>query len=61
MILTSILQPISLGGFIPFIDKVMIGKDVVIPSHNVPAFILDLVAKINSMPRVRLLGIFIAF
>ena len=61
MILTSILQPISLGGFIPFIDKVMIGKDVVIPSHNVPAFILDLVAKINSMPRVRLLGIFIVF
>ncbi len=61
MIFTSILQPISLGGFIPFIDKVMIGKDVVIPSHNVPGFILDLVAKINSMPRVKLLGIFITF
>ena len=61
MIFTSILQPISLGGFIPFIDKVMIGKDVVIPSHNVPSFILDLVAKINSTPRVKLLGIFIAF
>ena len=61
MIFSSVLQPISLGGFIPFIDKVMIGKDIVIPSHNVPGFILDLVSKINSMPRVKLLGIFIIF
>jgi len=61
MIFSSVLQPISLGGFIPFIDKVMIGKDIVIPSNNVPGFILDLVAKINSMQRVKLLGIFIVF
>lgn len=61
MIFSSVLQPLSLGGFIPFIDKVMIGKDIIIPSNNVPGFILDLVAKINSMPRVKLLGIFIVF
>ena len=61
MIFSSILQPISLGGFIPFIDKVMIGKDIVIPGHNVPGFISDLVLKINNMPRVKLLGIFIVF
>jgi len=61
MILSSVLQPISLGGFIPFIDKVMIGKDIVIPSQNVPGFILDITSKINSMPRVKLLGIFIIF
>ncbi len=61
MILSSMLQPISLGGFIPFIDKVMIGKDIVIPNQNAPSFILDIVSKINSMPRVKLLGIFIIF
>ena len=39
----------------------MIGKDIVIPGHNVPGFISDLVLKINNMPRVKLLGIFIVF
>lgn len=61
MIFSSLLQPISLGGFIPFIDKVMIGKDIVIPEKNIPQFISELVVKINSIPRVRLLGIFIIF
>jgi ATP-binding cassette, subfamily B, bacterial MsbA len=61
MILSSILQPISLGGFIPFIDKVMIGKDIILPGEHVPVFISDIVSRINSMPRVKLLGIFIIF
>ncbi len=61
MVLSSLLQPISLGGFIPFIDKVMIGKDIVIPGDNVPVFITDIASRINSMPRVKLLGAFILF
>jgi ATP-binding cassette, subfamily B, bacterial MsbA len=61
MILSSILQPISLGGFIPFIDKVMIGKDIVVPGEHVPAFVTNAVSWINSVPRIRLLGMFIIF
>ncbi len=61
MIFSAVLQPISLGGFIPFIDKVMIGKDIVIPNQNAPGFLLDIISKINSVPRVRLLGVFIMF
>ena len=61
MIFSSILQPISLGGFIPFIDKVMIGNDIVLPGEHVPAFISGAVSWINSIPRARLLGIFIIF
>jgi subfamily B ATP-binding cassette protein MsbA len=61
MVFSAVLQPISLGGFIPFIDKVMIGKDIVMPNQNAPGFILDIISKINSMPRVKLLGIFIMF
>ena len=61
MILSSILQPISLGGFIPFIDKVMIGKDIILPGDRVPVFIADAVSRINSIPRMKLLGMFIIF
>jgi ATP-binding cassette, subfamily B, bacterial MsbA len=61
MILSSILQPVSLGGFIPFIDKVMIGKDIALPGEHVPAFITNAVSRINSVPRMRLLGMFIIF
>ena len=61
MILSSTLQPISLGGFIPFIDKVMIGKDIVLPGKHVPVFISDAVSWINSVPRMKLLSMFIIF
>ena len=61
MVLSSILQPISLGGFIPFIDKVLIGKDIVLPGEHVPVFISDIVYRINNVPRIRLLGVFIIF
>ena len=61
MILSSILQPISLGGFIPFIDKVMIGKDIILPGDRVPVFIADAISRINSIPRMKLLGMFIIF
>ncbi|MFC1807373.1 ABC transporter ATP-binding protein [Candidatus Omnitrophota bacterium] len=61
MILTSVFQPISLGAFIPFIDKVMIGQDINLPYEHVPDFITNLVEKINSTPRKRLLGVFIMF
>ncbi|TRZ48133.1 MAG: hypothetical protein D4S01_10950 [Dehalococcoidia bacterium] len=61
MILSSILQPISFGGYIPFIDKVMIGKDIILPGDRVPVFIADAVSRINSIPRMKLLGMFIIF
>ncbi|NQT90662.1 MAG: ATP-binding cassette domain-containing protein [Candidatus Omnitrophica bacterium] len=61
MVLSSVLQPISISGLIPFIDKVMIGQDIVVPNQHVPAFITNLVSTINNTPSAKLLGIFIAF
>ena len=61
MLLSSLLQPISLGALIPFIDRVLSGKQVVIPNQNVPEFIRTLIDSINHMPVGRLLGIFIVF
>lgn len=61
MLLSSLLQPISLGGFIPFIDKVMIGNNIVLPNDHVPGFIVSAVSRINDMPRLKLLGSFIIF
>jgi ATP-binding cassette, subfamily B, bacterial MsbA len=61
MLLSSLLQPISLGGFIPFIDKVMIGNNIVLPNDHVPGFIASAVSRINDMPRLKLLGSFIIF
>ena len=61
MIFSSVLQPISIGGLIPFIDRVMMGKEIVVPYKNVPEFISSLVLKINSMTPARLLGILIIF
>jgi ATP-binding cassette, subfamily B, bacterial MsbA len=61
MILSSVLQPISLGGFVPFIDKVMMGQDITLPGEHVPEFMLNAVEMLNSVPRMRLLGFFIIF
>lgn len=61
MFFSSILQPISLGGLIPFIDRVLIGKKIVIPNENIPYFITNIVSKINDIQAGRLLGIFIIF
>ncbi|MFH1867587.1 MAG: ABC transporter ATP-binding protein, partial [Candidatus Omnitrophota bacterium] len=61
MIFSSTLQPISLGSFIPFIDRVMVGSEIVIPHKQVPVFVTDIVAKINNASRVKLLGVFMIF
>ena len=55
MVFSSILQPISFSVLIPFIDKVLIGQDIVIASDRVPQFISDIVSAINSIPRKDLL------
>ena len=55
MILASILQPVSFSMIIPFINKVMIGQDIVIAKTGVPSFIREAVNVINSMPRKELL------
>lgn len=61
MVFSSVLQPISLGGLIPLIDRVLLGEKIVIPNQNVPTFITDIVSKINNIPAARLLGMFIIF
>ena len=55
MLLASILQPVSFSMVIPFINKVMIGQDIVIANTGVPTFIREAVNVINSMPRKELL------
>jgi ATP-binding cassette, subfamily B, bacterial MsbA len=61
MVLSAVLQPVSLGGFIPFIDKVMMGQNITLPGEHVPAFLSSWVAALNDIPRMRLLGMFIIF
>lgn len=61
MVFSSILQPISLSGLIPFIDRVLMRERIVIPNENIPQIITDIVSKINNIPVSRLLGIFVIF
>ena len=55
MVFSSILQPISFSVLIPFIDKVLIGQDIVIMQDKVPAFVTNVVSAINNIPRKDLL------
>jgi len=55
MVLSSVLQPISFGVLIPFVNKVLVGQDIKIESDKVPEFIVELVSTMNNMPRKELL------
>lgn len=58
MILSSAFSASPLGMIIPLVDRIITGKQIVMPSGVVPpAFLQDIVNKVNSMPPVQLLNI----
>lgn len=69
MVFNSVLGGLPLVGLIiPFVDTILAGKPVVIPSgHALPGFLTDFIYRLNSLPRARLLNflifwtIFLAF
>ena len=57
MILSSGLAGVSLGMIIPVVDNILTGKNMVLPANqHIPVFLLNIVDKINGMPKVLLLN-----
>jgi len=62
MVITSILSAAPIAMIIPLVDRILAGKDIVIPDRiAVPSFITDLVDIMNSMSRLDLLNASIIF
>lgn len=61
MILSSLLQPVSFSMLIPFIDRVLIGKKLIIAIDSLPQVIVNLIEKVNSIERLELLGYCVTF
>ncbi len=61
MIFNSLLSGLPIIGLIiPFVDTILAGKPVVIPSNKyIPPFALDMIHHINSLPRLDLLNLII--
>ncbi|MBU1933145.1 MAG: ABC transporter ATP-binding protein/permease [Candidatus Omnitrophica bacterium] len=57
MIVSSGMGGVSLGMIIPLVDNILADRTISIPgSQNVPEFIVDLVNKVNSVPKPVLLN-----
>ncbi len=58
MAVNSLLSSLPAAGLIiPFVDTVLAGKPIVVPHQDkLPSFLLDVVYKINAMPRGSLLN-----
>ncbi|MDD5610216.1 MAG: ABC transporter transmembrane domain-containing protein, partial [Candidatus Omnitrophica bacterium] len=54
MVLSAIFDGVSLGMIVPFTDKIMTNKPIVVPA-KVPQFLADSILKINSTPPMVLL------
>ncbi|MFH1645541.1 MAG: ABC transporter ATP-binding protein [Candidatus Omnitrophota bacterium] len=61
MMLSSLLQPVSFSVLIPFIDRVLVGKKLVIAVDSLPQFVVNLVEKVNGIERLELLGYCLIF
>jgi len=60
MLISSILGGISLGAIVPLVDKILAGKEILLPeTTNAPLFIKQLIDKINLIPRGMFLNILI--
>jgi len=57
MVLSSSLAGVSLGMIIPVVDNILTGKSIVLPqAHHIPGFLLNIIDKINKMPKGLLLN-----
>ncbi len=60
MFLTSIFDASPIAMIIPFVDRIMADKLIVIPQYgNAPLWVTDLVNRVNAMPRMATLEILI--
>jgi subfamily B ATP-binding cassette protein MsbA len=56
MIAGSVMGGVSLGMIIPLVDNILADKAISIPGTHTPAFLLDLVNRINNVPKASLLN-----
>ncbi|MCM8762865.1 MAG: ABC transporter ATP-binding protein/permease [Candidatus Omnitrophica bacterium] len=54
MVFSAIFDGVSLGMIVPFTDKIMTNKPIIIPAQ-MPAFLANFILKINSAPPLALL------
>ena len=55
MLLFGVFEKASLGTIIPFMDNVVSEKEIVMPAQNyAPPVLINLIDKINGMPRLKL-------
>ncbi|MGB2601355.1 MAG: ABC transporter ATP-binding protein [Candidatus Omnitrophota bacterium] len=58
MVLATAFSASPLGLIIPLVDKIISGKDILIPAGvNAPQILVDAVQKINALPPLKLLNI----
>ncbi|MDP8253874.1 MAG: ABC transporter ATP-binding protein [Candidatus Kaelpia aquatica] len=55
MIISTLTDGASLSMLAPLADKVLTNKPIVLPQDNIPDFINQLIAKVNSIPQMKLL------
>lgn len=57
MIVSSAMGGVSLGMIIPIVDNILSGKTISLPGvENQPEFLVNLIDKVNSIPKVSLLN-----
>lgn len=61
MLFSQLFQPVSLVALIPFINRVLMGQAIVLPNNNLPPIFYEFAEKINLMPQIKLLSIFVFF
>ncbi|MGB3081998.1 MAG: ABC transporter ATP-binding protein [Candidatus Omnitrophota bacterium] len=58
MILSTLFSASPLGLIIPLVDKIITGKEILIPEGvNPPQVLVDIVQKVNELPALKLLNI----
>jgi len=61
MVLSQLFQPVSLMALIPFLSRVFMGEKLTFPNSHLPQIFYKFTDKINSIPQLKLLAIFIIF
>ena len=57
MVLSSVFGGASLGAIVPFVDKIISGKEIQISSNTkIPHFIVNILQNINQLPKGKLLN-----
>jgi subfamily B ATP-binding cassette protein MsbA len=61
MILTSLFKSSPIAMLIPLVDRIIADRPIVLPqTQGIPAFVLELIERVNAMPRLTMLNYIIA-